>query len=214
MIDMLAQRFNDGGPFMWAILVVLAAACAIVIERLIFYFILGNSNGVKLVADIAKALNSDNLDEAKKIAGKKKAPVNILIRTALEAYGAGMNIDDIQERVEQSAIKELPKMTTRLNYLSLFANIATLLGLLGTIAGLQVSFQSLGTVEAAQKAIMLAKGISQAMNTTAFGLTVAIPCMIAFTVLSNKQQSLTKDLDETVVKFLSYLKKKLSQDKK
>ncbi len=213
MIDSLALRFNEGGPFMWAILVVLASACAIVIERLIFYFIFCNVNGVKLVSDVARSLNNDKTDEARKIAGRKKAPVNTLIQTAIERYSAGMTFDDIQEGVDETAIKEVPKMSQRLNYLSLFANVATLLGLLGTIAGLQLSFTSLASVEAAKKATMLAQGISQAMNTTAFGLIVAVPCMILYTLLSNKQQSLTKDLDEAVVRLLNYMKKKLTQDK-
>ena len=142
MIELLATKFNEGGPFMWVILVVLAIACAIVIERIIFYFILCNVNGARLVADVAKALNSDKVDEAKKIAGSRKAPVNKLFQVALDRFGQGMSIDEIQEGVDEAAIKELPKMSQRLNYLSLFANIATLLGLLGTIAGLQVSFTS------------------------------------------------------------------------
>lgn len=208
MIELIAVKFNEGGPFMWVILVVLAAACAIVIERLIFYFIICNINGVKLVANVAKALNSDKIEEAKKVATRKRAPINILIQTAIERYGAGMNIDDIQEGVDETAIKEIPKMSQRLNYLSLFANIATLLGLLGTIAGLQVSFSSLAAVEAAKKATMLAQGISQALNTTAFGLIVAVPCMILYTILTNKQQALIKDLDEAVVRLLNYMKKR------
>ena len=208
MIELLATKFNEGGPFMWVILVVLAVACAIVIERFIFYFILCNVNGARLVANVAKALNNDNVDEAKKIAGSRKAPVNKLFQVALDRFGQGMSVDDIQEGVDEAAIKELPKMSQRLNYLSLFANIATLLGLLGTIAGLQVSFNSLVAVEAAKKATMLAQGISQAMNTTAFGLIVAVPCMILYTMLFNKQQALTKDLDEAVVKLLNYIKKK------
>ncbi len=211
-IESLATKFNEGGPFMWIILVVLAAACAIVIERIIYYFIICNINGVKLVADISKALNNDKLEEAKKKACCKKAPINTLIRTAIERYGSGMAFDDIQEGVDETAIKEVPKMSQRLNYLSLFANIATLLGLLGTIAGLQVSFSSLTAVEASKKAAMLAQGISQAMNTTAFGLIVAVPCMIMFTILSNKQQALTKDLDEAVVRLLNYMKKRRTKE--
>lgn len=208
MIELLATKFNEGGPFMWVILVVLAIACAIVIERLIFYFIICNINGARLVANVAKALNSDNIEEAKKEASCRKAPVNKLVQVAVERYGEGMSVDDIQEGVDEAAIKELPKMSQRLNYLSLFANIATLLGLLGTIAGLQVSFSSLVAVEAAKKATMLAQGISQAMNTTAFGLIVAVPCMILYTILFNKQQALTKDLDEAVVRLLNFMKKK------
>ncbi len=208
MIDALATKFNEGGPFMWVILVVFAAAVAIVLERFIFYFFICKINGVKLVADVAKALNNNKIEEAKKVACCKQAPVNVLISTAIERYGAGMTVEDIQEGVDETAIKEVPKMSQRLNYLSLFANIATLLGLLGTIAGLQVSFTSLAAVEAAKKATMLAQGISQAMNTTAFGLIVAVPCMIFYTILSNKQQALTRDLDEAVVRLLNYMKKR------
>lgn len=212
MIEVLATKFNDGGPFMWVILVVLAAAVAIVLERFIFYFIICNINGVKLVADVAKSLNNNKVEEAKNTACCKKAPINTLISTAIERYGAGMTMDDIQEGVDETAIKEVPKMSQRLNYLSLFANVATLLGLLGTIAGLQVSFTSLAAVEAAKKATMLAQGISQAMNTTAFGLIVAVPCMIFYTILSNKQQAMTKDLDEAVVRLLNYMKKRREKE--
>ena len=211
MLDFIAAKFNEGGPFMWVILIVLAAACAIILERIIFYFIICRTNGIELVANVAQALNNDKVDDAKKIVYRKKNPLNVLFQTAVERYSAGMNIDDIQEGVDETAIKEIPKMSQRLNYLSLFANIATLLGLLGTIAGLQVSFSSLAAVEAAKKATMLAKGISQAMNTTAFGLIVAVPCMVLYTILSNKQKALTKELDEAVIRLLNYMKKKCLQ---
>lgn len=209
MLETVAVKFNEGGIFMWVILVVFGIACAIVIERFVFYFIICRSNGTRLVAEIAKALNQNNVAEAKKIVCCHKAPVDVLLRTAVERYDSGMKVEDIQEGVEEAAIKELPKMSQRLNYLSLFANVSTLLGLLGTIAGLQVSFTSLAAVEAAKKATMLAKGISQAMNTTAFGLIVAIPCMVMYTILSNLKDRYVKDIDESVVKLMNYMKKKL-----
>ena len=106
MMELLATKFNEGGPFMWVILIVLAIACAIVIERLIFYFIVCNVNSAKLVANVAKALNSDNIEEAKKEACSRKAPVNKLVQVAVERYGEGMSIDDIQEGVDETAIKE------------------------------------------------------------------------------------------------------------
>ena len=133
----------------------------------------------------------------------------MLFRTALERFNSGLPIDEIREGVEEAAIQQVPRLSQRLNYLSLFANIATLLGLLGTITGLQLSFSSLATVDAAKKAALLATGISQAMITTAFGL-IGCPCMVAYTFLVNKQNQLTKDLDEAVVKFANYLKKKKS----
>jgi biopolymer transport protein ExbB/TolQ len=163
-----------------------------------------------MTADIARALNADNLAEARKLVSRRNSPVDILLRTSVELYAAGMKHDEIREGVEETAIRELPRLTQRLNYLSLFANIATLLGLLGTITGLQVAFGSLTSVEAAKKAAMLAAGISEAMNTTAFGLIVAVPCMVLYTALSNIRDRKLKDIDESVVRVLNYLKKKLS----
>lgn len=208
MIQTIAQKFNEGGDFMWIILFVLAAALAVSLERVIYYFITGKFNGRKLMAEVASMLNKGDLEKAIGFVGKKKTPLHNLYRVALKSFDSGMDMKDIEEELEQASIMEVPKYAERLNYLSLFANIATLLGLLGTIAGLQTSFSSLATHEAAQKAAMLANGISQAMNTTAFGLIVAVPCMVLFTVLSNKQKAIVRELDEAVVRLVSYIKKK------
>ncbi|MCU0609786.1 MAG: MotA/TolQ/ExbB proton channel family protein [Chitinispirillaceae bacterium] len=207
MIQSLAAWFNGGGTFMWAILAVLAIAVAVTLERIIFYYIICRRRGTMIVAQTAQALNSNNAGQAAAITAGK-APVNILLQTALDRYSSGMSIAEIQEGVEEAAIQEVPRLTERLNYLVLFANIATLLGLLGTITGLQTAFSSLGSVEASKKAAMLAAGISELMVCTAFGLMVAIPCMIAYTFLQNKQGRIAKDLDESVVRFMNYLKKK------
>ena len=214
MIHSLAAAFNAGGPFMWVILVVFAVACTVVIDRLVFYFVICQANGVRLVAEVAQALNGNDLAKAKKTVSKRRAPMNMLMQTAVERFGSGMAFEEIQKGVDQAAIREMPRMTQRLNYLSLFANIGTLLGLLGTIIGLQEMFGSLAAVEAEKKAAMLASGIAQAMNSTAFGLIVAVPCMVMYTILYNKQQQITKDLDESIVRLLDYLEKKLSPGKK
>jgi biopolymer transport protein ExbB/TolQ len=208
MIQALAKGFNDGGPFMWVILIVFCVACAVVLERIVFYFLVCKPNGASLVSEAVKALNAEKAEDAKRAVTRRKAPMNMLLSAAVQSYSEGLSYDDIQESVDETAIKEMPRMTQRLNYLSLFANIGTLLGLLGTIVGLQDMFRSLAAVEAEKKAAMLAAGISQAMNATAFGLIVAIPCMVMYTTLYNKQQHITKDLDEAVVRFLNYLKKK------
>lgn len=211
MIEDIAKWYSDGGPFMAVILAVLALAVAVTIERLIFYYLICNRNGNLIVSELARSLNEQKIDSARKTISKGRDPMTILLKTALDRYDANMSIEEIQEGVEEAAIQQVPRLSQRLNYLTLFANIATLLGLLGTIAGLQLSFSSLADVEAAKKASMLASGISQAMITTAFGLIVAIPCMVIFTFLHNKQSQLVKNLDEATVKFLNYLKKKKSK---
>ncbi|MFP4415889.1 MAG: MotA/TolQ/ExbB proton channel family protein [Chitinivibrionales bacterium] len=208
MISSISQRFTEGGPFMWVIMAVFAVSMAVVLDRFIFYFLFNRSRGHKIIPPIIQALQKDDLAQAEKIAQKGNSPVNVLVRVAVNRYRAGLEMDQIRDSVEEASIKQIPRLSHRLNYLALFANIATLLGLLGTIAGLQVSFSSLAATEAAKKATMLAQGISQAMNTTAFGLIVAVPCMIMYTMLTNKRDRLVKDLDETLVRILNFMKSK------
>jgi biopolymer transport protein ExbB len=210
MIETTAKFFNEGGVFMWIILGVGAFALAVIFERLFFFLIICRGNSRKLVADVAKAIGDNKLDKAVSLTELNKSPVVKLMGVAVHRYNSGLAYEEIQQGVEESAIKEIPRFSTRLSSLGMFANIATLTGLLGTIFGLQVSFSSLQLAEGAEKATALANGIAQAMNTTAMGLIVAIPCMIAFTQLSNKQSSLTEDLDEATVKLLNFLEKKMA----
>ena len=212
IINSSAIQFNQGGPFMWVILIVLAFVFAISLERLIYYVFVVSTDSRKILANLISEINAGNKEEALAVLSKKKnSPVVKLLTSATELYFDKCSYEEIEESLEEDSIKELPKLSVRLNYLALFANVATLLGLLGTIAGLQVSFSSLAGVEAAQKATLLAEGISQAMNTTAFGLIVAIPSMVFFTMLTNKKNSLMKDLDEAIVKYMNFLKRKIEE---
>jgi biopolymer transport protein ExbB/TolQ len=208
MVKALAQQFNTGGAFMWVILAVLAFALAVMIERYIYFFFYCSTNTSRMVGKLIDAIDNNNLSVAQTIVSKRKTPFHVLMKTAFERYIGGAKTERIMEGVERVSIQELPKISKRVNYLSLLANIATLLGLLGTITGLQTSFGSLATADATQKATLLANGISEAMNTTAFGLIVAVPCMIMYTILSNKQQALLKDIDNGVALFLDTVKER------
>ena len=210
MVQSLANAFNAGGPFMWVILAVFIVACAVVLERLIFYFLICKPNGARLVADAAAALNAGDGQKARKTVSKRKAPLNMLMQSAVDGFLTHGDYAEIQKDVDQAVVREMPRLTQRLNYLSLFANIGTLLGLLGTIIGLQEMFGSLAAVEAEKKAAMLASGIAQAMNATAFGLIVAVPCMVVYTMFHNKQLQITKDIDESMLRLMNFLEKKCS----
>ncbi|MCP4545174.1 MAG: MotA/TolQ/ExbB proton channel family protein [bacterium] len=209
MIQSFARFFTGGGPFMWAILLIFAGAMAVIIERLFFYLVSCRNNSAEMVADAAKALNNDDTNGALEAVSGRKAPLNSILTSVIERHGQGMSFREIRQGVEEVAIGEVPRLSQRLNYLAMFANIATLAGLLGTIFGLQRSFSSLAVAAASEKAAMLAAGISQAMNTTAFGLIVAIPCLIAFAKLSNMQAELAEDLDASSMRMLNYIEHKL-----
>ncbi len=212
MIEFLASFFSGGGPFMWLILIIFAAALAVIVERLIFFLHTCRQHSDELVTKVAAALGRGDWARARAVAGAKDAPLNAIILATVAGASAGLGPVELRRNVEETAIRELPRLSRRLNYLALFANVATLAGLLGTIFGLQRSFSSLAVVEAAQKASLLASGISQAMNTTAFGLIVAIPCLMAFTKLSNMQADLTEDLDASATRLLNHLETGRTQE--
>ena len=102
---------------------------------------------------------------------------------------------------------EIPKLEKRTHYLSMIANVATLLGLLGTILGLINSFAAVAHADAADKATLLTAGISLAMNTTAFGLITAIPCLIGFTYLVEKTNEQIDEINENVARLFRYIVK-------
>ncbi len=205
---MVIKMFNDGGSFMWVILAVMAVALAVVIERFIYLFIYCRWNSYSVVNGIVTDLEKGNIEQVQKAISKKTAPFFVLLRTAVDRYLSGANPDRIMEGVEKVAIHEVPRISRRLNYLSLLANISTLMGLLGTILGLQTSFGSMAASDVSQKASMLASGTAEAMNTTAFGLIVAISCMVMFTFLNNRHQVLVKEIDQGVAHFIDTIKEK------
>lgn len=195
----------EGGWVMWPILGVGAIAIAIALERAIYLYVLNHKDSRKLVSVTLELVAEGKVKEAIHQIERKKTPLRRLVHVALTRYQEGLSIDEIRKGVEEAAIKQVPRLSSRLNLLSLLANVATLLGLLGTIFGLQDAFHSLRLAEGAAKAQALALGISTAMNTTAFGLVVAIPCMIAYTQLINRQSKLTDDLDEATLMVLNTL---------
>ncbi|MDR0305059.1 MAG: MotA/TolQ/ExbB proton channel family protein [Chitinispirillales bacterium] len=205
-IGEFALFFKEGGEFMWIISAVFGFAVAIVIERLIFMYVTCANTSAKAALEAAKALEADDKKEIEKLC-KRNDPLSILLNNAINKFKKGVSINEIRNTVEEDAILQIPRIYSRLNYLALVANAVTLLGLLGTIQGLQMSFSSLASLEAAEKATALSKGISVAMNTTALGLVTAIPCMFAFTFLSNKKQNLINSIDDAMARFLNFLEK-------
>jgi biopolymer transport protein ExbB/TolQ len=178
------------------------------IERFIFLYFLCPRDTSAVVNKLKTAISEGTLDVAAKALPAKNSPTVTLLGIAVDSFKAGYSAADIQEDVEEAAISQIHRFSVRLNYLSLFANVATLVGLLGTIAGLMQSFSALADVDPAQKASLLAAGISQAMITTAYGLIIAVPCMVIYTIFANRQSVLVKDLDESTVRLLNFMKKK------
>ena len=113
--------------------------------------------------------------------------------------------EEVQAAMDEAALREIPRIAKRTGYLALLANLSMLSGLLGTVSGLIVSFGAVSgeSVDPSQKARILAEGISEAMNCTAFGLIVAIIGLVGYAVLNGKTQTLEDDINEASVQVLN-----------
>jgi biopolymer transport protein ExbB/TolQ len=191
--------------WMYIIAGVSAFAIAIVIERLLYYYIHSRINAKALLTQITKHVRSGETENARKLCANMKAPLAIILESAIWHFMQQESDQEIQNAVDEVGLRELPKIQRRTHYLSLFANISTLMGLLGTIFGLQQAFGALATADPSQKATVLAQGIAMAMNTTAMGLMVAVPCMVMFSILGSKANSLIEEIDESSVRLLNFL---------
>ena len=205
-MDAMINFFQTGGVFMYPILFVFAFGIAIAVERYLKLTMVRNANrGMwdKLHPVLAKG----DFDTARKMTEENKSTVSRLLNTGLELQGAVRRRDDIEIAMEETMMEIIPQLEKRTPYIALFSNIATLLGLLGTIMGLIEAFTAVANANPAEKADLLSASISVAMNTTAFGLMAGIPLLIIYVVLTSKTGEIVDSLEMASVKTLSIITK-------
>ncbi len=199
MIALIAQAFRDGGPFMYPILAVSIFAAAIIIERTYYLAFRYSIDDNAYMSKIRDLVTKGDVEGARNLCDN--TPIPRVVDAALKNAGAPGR--DVQNAVDEAAMDILPLIERRVHYLAMAANVATLLGLLGTIIGLMQSFNAVAGAEAVQKGAILAKGIAIALNTTAYGLTVAIPCLFFYAFLQAKVNRLTEQVDRVAVKMIN-----------
>ena len=198
----IVSFFQDGGPFMVPIVVVLALGLAIVIER--WLYLQGTDlRNRALWKRITPHLQRGDFDAAAREANASKAALGSVLGYGLSRVRTARRRDDIEKAMEESLMEVMPKLEKRTHYLATFANVATLLGLLGTIIGLIRAFTAVAGANPADKADLLSASISVAMNTTAFGLMVAIPLLLAHTLLQTRTTEIVDGLEMASVKLLN-----------
>jgi len=196
------EFFVAGGIFMYPILAVCAVGGAIAIERLITLKLVKSKN--KAMWDKLQPLVAQReFEQARELTTKDNSTISQLLNVGLERQGGVRRRDDIEIAMEECMMEILPQLEKRTAYVGLAANIATLLGLLGTIMGLIQAFTAVANANPAEKADLLSASISVAMNTTAFGLLVAIPLLVAHTVVSQKTGQIVAALEMASVKLLN-----------
>jgi biopolymer transport protein ExbB len=196
--------FLTGGPFMYPILIVFAVGAAIAIERYITLTRVTNSNQ-SMWSKLQPALNQGDFDKARELASKDTSTVSKLLSMGLARQGAVRRREDIEIAMEESMMEIIPQLEKRTAYVALASSIATLLGLLGTIMGLIQAFTAVANANPAEKADLLSASISVAMNTTAFGLMVAIPLLVTHAILTAKTGAIVDSLEMASVKALNVI---------
>ncbi len=198
------EILNNGGTFMYIILSVSVVAFAIFCERASFLYLRLKLNVDGAYQRVLAALEAYNykgaLEECAKI---ERHPLGRILKAGL--LKSDKRDKEIELAMEERILAEIPLVKARVNYLTLFANISTLLGLLGTILGLITAFQGVSSASEAAKQEILARGISVAMLTTAFGLVVAIPCLAGYYVLNNRGDHLIDKFEEKALGLLNVL---------
>ena len=200
----LVNFFVHGGVFMLPILFVGAIGTAIAIERFVTLTRMSVKNRAAW-AVVEPVLTAGDFDKSRELTGKDDTAISRLLNVGLSLQGAVRRRDDVKTAMQECMTGIMPMLEKRTHYLATLANIATLLGLLGTVSGLIHAFSAVATVNPAEKANLLSASISEAMNCTAFGLMVAVPFLAVHSVLQTKTVELIDSLEAASIKFLSVL---------
>ena len=203
MLDTLIRFFQDGGPFMYPIAVVLAIGLAIALERFLYLGSVRRRNRVAFERGILPALQKRDYQRAMKAASASDSAIASVMGAGLVRLLNNSRREDIEYAMEEGLMEVLPRLEKRTQYLATLANVATLLGLLGTIIGLIAAFTAVAAADPAQKATLLSESISVAMNTTAFGLISAIPLLLFHALLQTRTNELVDSFEMAGVKLLN-----------
>ena len=198
----IVSFFSTGGLFMYPILIVFAFGVAIAVERFVTLSVVTNKNQV-VWEKVQPLLDSGEFDEAREMTAEDESTISQVLNMGLSLQGAVRRREDIEIAMEESMMEIVPRLEKRTPYVALASSIATLLGLLGTIMGLIQAFTAVANANPAEKADLLSASISVAMNTTAFGLMVAIPLLVVHAILTSKTGDIVDSLEMATVKALN-----------
>jgi biopolymer transport protein ExbB/TolQ len=202
-INYLAEFMQSGGAFMWVILAVWGFGLALAIERFLKLYFKYDVDGSSFMNEIQRYILSNDMQGAIRTCSGTSAALPRVLKSGLKR--AGQSPEQIQNALDATALETIPKVESKMSYIQLIATISTLLGLLGTIHGLIISFAAVAAADPSQKAELLAGGIAKAMNTTYLGLMAAISVMVLYTILASKAEKITNEIDEFSVKLLDIL---------
>lgn len=207
IIQSIVVAFSQGGIWMWAIFVTQVFSLAIIGERVWKLYFSRDLNNADLVNHFESDIKSGRLDTVidRSKALPSSAPIARVVRAGARAALEMGGREEIQAQMDEVLLNESSRLNKRTGLLAMLGNVGTLLGLLGTIVGLIQAFSSVSGVDPVEKATLLTQGIALAMNTTAYGLIMAIPALVAYGILQNRANSLAEDLNQAALRAFNWL---------
>lgn len=202
--------FQDSGVFIYPSIMVLAIGLAIAIERTLYIYRARNENRT-LWEKMLPLLQSGKYPQVHQMASKSDTAIGTIIQYGLGRLKSARRREDIDAAMEEGMMEIVPRLEKRTHYLATFANVVTLLGLLGTIVGLIKAFTAVSAVSPSEKAELLSASISIAMNNTAFGLVVAIPFLLMHAFLQARTSEIVDSLEAAKIKFLNLVEHRKSE---
>ncbi|MGD9200246.1 MAG: MotA/TolQ/ExbB proton channel family protein [Chitinispirillia bacterium] len=194
---------SPGSMVMWIILFLAFALIGIIIERVWYLFLRCGTASGSFMSGISNYLKAGDYEKAVKYSSSMQTPLAKGVTAVLK--NRGQSTKKVQKAVDEVFLTETPKITRNIQLINVMANLATLLGLTGTIFGLMMAFDAIANVPAAQRAQALATGIAVAMSTTLFGLLVAVPGILCQGLLSQKSDKVIEEMDEKTAKLVNLI---------
>ena len=202
-MNTVIEWYRNGGMVMNFILAVAVIGLAVFIERFYTIVIKSKINGRAFIDRVVQLVRAGKIDDAIKLCAQSTAALPdmglLILRSRTRDEG------DLQNVADAASLSVIPRLTRRLQYLPMLANVATLLGLLGTIFGLREAFESVSAVSAGERSQQLAAGIAIALNATGFGLLVAVPLSVAHAYLVSQAETIIEQVDEFSVRLINAL---------
>lgn len=200
------ERFHEGGVWMYFILVVGIYSLYLLIDRAFALFLKYRPVPASFRTQLATFLKNGDLNGAREfVRSGRQSALSPIVDLACQLKADGAGDDELQSRIDEALTERVHKIDRRTSFLAVVGNVATLIGLLGTISGMITSFSAVGGATAAERATMLSLGISEAMNCTAFGLLVAIPALLGYAFFQSKTEAVINSLQDNVSKIYNDL---------
>jgi biopolymer transport protein ExbB/TolQ len=202
LIDTGIKFFQDSGLAIYPSIAIMAVGLAIAIERFVFLQKARSQNS-KLWSQMLPALQSGKLKDVHRMASGSDSAVGKIVANGLDRMASPGRREDVDAAMEEGMMEIVPRLEKRTHYIATFANVITLVGLLGTIIGLIKGFTAVAAVNPAEKAELLSASISIAMNNTAFALAVAIPFLLLHAFLQARTSEIVDGLEAAKISFLN-----------